>query len=117
MRKWIFISLISLTILSCGSPDNGNTSGTTNDTSTADLNTSGVDGKALYTSTCTACHGVDGKLGSNGSKDLTASALTLEERITILNNGVAGKAMMSYSSVFSPKEIQAIAEYTMTLGK
>ena len=79
--------------------------------------TSDIDGKALYTSTCVACHGVDGKLGTNGSKDLTASALTLEERMAVLNNGVPGTAMVAYNTIYSPKEIQAIAEYTMELGK
>jgi cytochrome c6 len=115
MRKWIFISLISLTVWACGGSDNGSTTGT--DTPSANLNTSDINGKALYMTTCVACHGANGKLGTNGSKDLTASALTLEERISILNNGVKGTAMIAYNSIYSPKEIQAIAEYTMELGK
>ena len=117
MRKWIFISLISMTVWACGGADTGSSSTETDDTPTANLNTSDIDGKALYTSTCVACHGVDGKLGTNGSKDLTASALTLEERMAVLNNGVPGTAMVAYNTIYSPKEIQAIAEYTMELGK
>ena len=107
-----------MTVWACGSSDNGSSSSTGDDTPKANLNTSDIDGKALYKSTCVACHGVDGKLGSNGSKDLTASALTLEERMAIITHGSkTNPQMMAYSSMYSPTEIQAIAEYTMELGK
>lgn len=71
------------------------------------------DGQAIFRQYCVVCHGADGKLGLNGAKDLTVSALTLEERINIVANGK--KLMTPFNEILSPEEIKAVAEYTQTL--
>ncbi len=73
------------------------------------------DGMAVFRQRCVTCHGADGTLGLNGAKDLTQSALTLEERVNIITNGK--KLMTPFGTVLTPEEIQAVAEYTLTLKK
>ena len=70
-------------------------------------------GAAIYKKYCVLCHGADGKLGLNGSKDITASAFTLEERMVLIQNGK--NTMTPFKDILTPEEIKAVAEYTMTL--
>lgn len=49
-----------------------------------------LSGKAFYEQKCVVCHGLDGKLGASGSKDLTQSILTTEEIRTIIQKGKNG---------------------------
>lgn len=74
-------------------------------------NSDSIDGKKLYKTNCTLCHGSNGKLGANGSKDLTKSTFTLEDRISIITNGKG--AMAPYKGILSEEEIKAVAEYTL----
>ena len=72
-----------------------------------------VDGGAVYKQYCVLCHGADGKMGTNGAKDLTQSAFSLEERIEMIKNG---KGLMTpFKEILSDDEIKAVAEYTFTL--
>ena len=73
------------------------------------------DGMAIFRQYCVVCHGADGKLGLNGAKDLTASVLTMEERINVIANG--RKLMTPFNEILSADEIKAVAEYTQTLKK
>lgn len=70
-------------------------------------------GKKVFKTNCAVCHGIDGKLGANGSKDLTKSAMTMEERKGIIKNGKG--AMVGLGTLLKPEEIDAVAEYTFTL--
>ncbi len=71
------------------------------------------DGMAIFKKYCVACHGADGKLGLNGARDLSQSALTLEERVSMVTKG---KNMMTpFGEILSQEEIRAVAEYTQTL--
>ena len=73
----------------------------------------GPDGMAIFRQYCILCHGADGKLGLNGAKDLSKSALTLEERIAMVEKG---KGLMTpFGEMLSPEEIKAVAEYTLAL--
>ncbi len=72
-----------------------------------------VDGEQVYKKYCLLCHGVDGKLGLNGAKDLTASPLSKAERIVLIKNGK--NAMTPFEGLLSESEIEAVAEYTMQL--
>ena len=64
---------------------------------------------------CELCHGANGKLGFNDAKDLTASVLSRAEMIMQVSNG-KGK-MMPYKNVLTAKEVEAVVDYTRTLGK
>ncbi|HAD15081.1 MAG TPA: cytochrome C [Saprospirales bacterium] len=70
-------------------------------------------GQSVFRERCVVCHGADGKLGLNGAKDLTQSALSLEERIEIITNGK--KLMTPFGTVLSADEINAVAAYTLTI--
>lgn len=72
------------------------------------------DGMAIFRQYCTTCHGADGKLGLNGAKDLSASTLSLDERIQTITYGK--KVMTPFNEVLSPEEIKAVAEYTQKLA-
>ena len=67
----------------------------------------------LYKINCALCHGEDGKLGANGSKDLTASPLTLEERVAIISNGKGN--MTAFQGKLPQHQIEALAAYTFEL--
>lgn len=81
--------------------------------SKATAESSDPDGMAIFRQYCVTCHGADGKLALNGAKDLTASTLTLEERLNIIANGK--KLMTPFNEILTPEEIKAVAEYTQTL--
>ena len=68
---------------------------------------------AVFRKNCITCHGADGKLGLNGAKDLSASAISVEERMEIITNGK--KLMTPFKALLSAEEIKAVATYTMTL--
>jgi len=72
-----------------------------------------VDGAKIYKLNCTICHGSNGKLGISGSKDLTKSILSKEERIQLIKNGK--NAMLPFKALLSEEEIEAVAEYTFQL--
>jgi mono/diheme cytochrome c family protein len=74
-----------------------------------------VDGAQVYKTRCELCHGTDGKLGANGSKDLTVSDFDLNERIAMISNGKG--VMTAFKDILSLAEIKAVAEYSMTLKK
>jgi cytochrome c6 len=102
MKNIIFFKLlITILIYSC-SPKKAD-----------DNKTKSVSGFTVFKKHCVNCHGNDGRMGLNGAKPLPDSKMTLEERITHINNGKG--AMQPYKGVLSPAEIKAVAEYTMTL--
>ncbi len=74
---------------------------------------SNVDTAAIWKTHCQLCHGADGKLGLNGAKDLTASPLSLDERIQVITKG--RNTMASYEATLTAEEIAAIAKYTTKL--
>lgn len=98
-------------ILACaGSGDKNNST-----SKKADKKVAALDGKKIYKANCVTCHGMDGKLGINGSKDLTLCELDLEERIALITNGKG--VMTAFSNLLSEEKIKAVAEYTLTLKK
>jgi len=73
------------------------------------------DGKSLYIDRCTSCHGMDGKMGFGGAKDITATSKSLEEIILQVTYGKG--AMAAYKNILTPDEIYAVSEYALTLHK
>ena len=102
MKKILFPVFLALLIYACAGKEN-----TTTDPKTV------ADGQAVYKKYCTLCHGSDGKLGVNGSKDINVSTLTLEERKTLIREGK--NLMTPFKGVLSEDEIHAVASYTMTM--
>lgn len=70
-------------------------------------------GQELYQQKCVSCHGSDGKLGVAGAKDITASMLSLDERIQLITNGK--NTMPAFGPQLSEEEIKKVAEYSVTL--
>jgi mono/diheme cytochrome c family protein len=74
---------------------------------------SNVDGKAVYTRYCALCHGDDGKREANGAKDITVSVMSLKERVALIKSGK--NLMTSFDGILTPEEMEAAAQYSMTL--
>ena len=102
MYKIIFSLFLVVLIFACGNQTNSNTG-------------NAPDGEAIYKKYCTLCHGADGKLGLNGSKDISISTLTEAERIEQITNGK--NTMTPFKGILSDEEIKAVAAYSMTLTK
>ena len=71
-----------------------------------------INGKEIFEQKCTLCHGNDGKLGANGSKDLSASLLDHKGMVEIITNGK--NMMASYKETLTPEQIEAVAKYIET---
>jgi len=72
--------------------------------------------KELFEQNCASCHGVDGKLGNSGAKDLTKSNLSDEEIVKIINEGKNGMPPMK-GILETDQNISAVAEYVKKLRK
>lgn len=68
-------------------------------------------GKSLYSTYCVACHGDNGDAGLSGAKNLRTSALSPEEKMSIIKNG---KSSMPGFSQLSDDEVKSILLYTDT---
>jgi len=102
----VFLFLIGFA-LACANKDNTKDSNTKPAAETA-----AIDGAKIYKQNCELCHGPDGKLAANGSKDLTLTDFDLNERILQITKGKG--TMMAYENILSLAEIRAVAKYTLT---
>lgn len=93
-------------LLACGSAPDARTAVGTN---------GNPDGAALFDMYCTLCHGGDGKLGINGAKDLTASALSREEMIAVVTHG--RNTMAPFKQVLDPGQVEAVVDHVRALPK
>ncbi len=109
MTRYFIFTLLVLVTFACGAKDSKSSSEETAEAKPA------IDGAKLFKQNCELCHGADGKLGANGSKDLTISELDLNERIAMVTKGKG--VMMAFENILSLSEIKAVAEYSMTLKK
>ncbi len=108
LKKSIIFSILVFAIFACGSKENKNSMAPVTAAAPA------VDGAKIFKQSCELCHGSDGKLGANGSKDLTVSELDLDARIAMITKG---KGLMTpFENILSLSEIKAVAEFTMTLN-
>ncbi len=102
MYKLMILLFLAVLIIACAGKENNTTA-------------SKNDGEAIYKKYCVLCHGIDGKLGLNGSKDITISLLTEAERVVQITKGK--NTMTPYEGILSPEEIKAVAAYSMSLTK
>ena len=118
-RSIAFGMIIGIVIMSC----QGKKADTSNATSPAAESTpvaapavvDNAAGKKTFETYCILCHGADGKLGLNGSKDLTISERPIEERIAQVTNGKG--TMTPFKDILTEEEIKAVAQYTLSLKK
>lgn len=113
----LVIAILSLVACQGKKADSAATEGSTTTTPApaAAAEAALAEGKKIFNTYCILCHGADGKLGLNGSKDLTISILTTEERITQVTNG---KGLMTpFKEILTEAEIKAVVSYTETLKK
>jgi len=110
MKKLIVLLPLMVMIWACsGGESNNSKSKKEKKVAKADA----PDGKKIFKINCVLCHGSDGKLGVNGSKDLTKSEISLNEAITQITNGKG--LMAAYEPILTKEEIKAVAEYTISL--
>ncbi len=100
MYRSLIIITFTLILLACGGKP-------------ANKYATAADGEEIYKNRCVVCHGIDGKLGLNGSKDLTVSKVTEAERIVQITKGK--NTMTPFEGILTPEEIKAVAAYSMTL--
>ncbi|GAA5220754.1 c-type cytochrome [Membranihabitans marinus] len=70
-------------------------------------------GKEIYKKYCVSCHGIDGKLLTNGALDLSLSRISLDERKKIITHGRVN--MVGFENVLSSAQIDSVATFTQTL--
>lgn len=71
-----------------------------------------VNGKEIYEQKCMLCHGKDGKLAANGSKDLSATQLSHADIVKTITDGK--NMMASYKGTLTPEQIEAVSNYIET---
>ncbi|MFT7449594.1 MAG: mono/diheme cytochrome c family protein [Patescibacteria group bacterium] len=69
----------------------------------------GVNAKQLFKNYCAICHGTTGNLNVNGATDLTASILSLEERVAQVYHGRG--LMTPFKGLLKDHEIMAVTKY------
>jgi mono/diheme cytochrome c family protein len=72
----------------------------------------GVDGAAIYASSCAGCHGADGSGGFGGP--VAGTSMNLGQVVTITADGQGG--MPGFSGQLSAAEIDAVSAFVLTLG-
>lgn len=113
----IFAALIGF-VVACGGSEDTTDSATTEKTTAANTPKPAADapdGEKIYKQNCIACHGLYGDMGASGAFNLQTSELTVEERVNVVTNG--RNTMAAWGSLLKEDQIQAVAEYTMTLSK
>jgi cytochrome c6 len=104
MKTYIAAFVIFIGILACGGGGDKGTEGT--------LSESELRGEKTFLKYCVTCHGKDGKLGLNGSKDINVSTLSFQERILLVTNGK--NTMTPFKGILSDAEIADVVAYSMT---
>ena len=80
----------------------------------AALASAGPSGEKIYKTRCVTCHGSKGNMGANGAANLAMSELPVNERVQVITHG--RKVMNAFKNILTPEEIEAVAEYSMTLS-
>ena len=115
MRNYRITLIVIITALIIACQSNGEKKSTTSPTSKPKpkKEVAKINGEKIYKMNCVVCHGMDGNLGLNGSKDINASELTLEERIELVAKGK--NTMTPFEALLKEDQIKAVAEYTFKL--
>lgn len=68
-------------------------------------------GEKVFRAKCTRCHGLDGRKGKKGAKDLNLSTKSIEFRINQIKKGK--DKMPSFATRLNEEQINAVALYTI----
>ena len=74
-----------------------------------------MDGKEIYSTNCSKCHGNDGKMQAMGATDLSVSSLNRTVAFEIIKKGK--NAMVGFEGALSDDQIASVAEYIETLRR
>jgi cytochrome c oxidase cbb3-type subunit 3 len=74
-------------------------------------------GRDAYGKYCVSCHGPQGQgmVGPNLTDEFWIHGGGVKNVYAVIKNGVAAKGMISWQLVFTPKQIQEIASYVLSL--
>lgn len=74
-------------------------------------------GKELYTKNCVACHGTggEGTVGPNLTDEFWIHGGGIKNVFMTISNGVPAKGMIAWKSQLSPKQIQAVSSYVLSI--
>jgi cytochrome c oxidase cbb3-type subunit 3 len=74
-------------------------------------------GKSEFKKYCVSCHGSDGQgvVGPNLTDDYWIHGGGIKNVYTTIKQGIPAKGMISWQLVFTPKQIQEIASYVLSL--
>jgi cytochrome c oxidase cbb3-type subunit III len=75
------------------------------------------EGKKIFLENCAACHGMEGQgtIGPNLVDQYWLHGGGVKNIFKTIKNGVAGKSMRAWQNDFSPKQMQEVASYIITL--
>lgn len=76
----------------------------------------GVSGGLLFQQNCSNCHGMDGKLGNSGAKDLSQSTLTDAEIVKILEEGKNAMPPMAML-MENPSDMDSVIVFVKSLRR
>lgn len=110
------VSLFIVTLFLVASCDGSSveTSSTSTDSGTS---VNAPDGAALYSTHCATCHGLDGKLGKSGSKDLTQTTLQFLDIKKTIETGTIGGMPRFKGILKDDAEIDAVVQYVLLLKR
>ncbi len=74
-------------------------------------------GKQIFTTNCTPCHGPDagGTVGPNLTDPNWIHGGGIKNVFTTVKNGVPAKGMITWSTLLTPKQIQQVSSYILSL--
>jgi cytochrome c oxidase cbb3-type subunit III len=74
-------------------------------------------GKTIWTQNCVVCHKVQGQglVGPNLTDDFTIHGCSYRQIVYFISIGAPAKGMIAWNTKLSPKDIQEVASYIMTL--
>jgi len=74
-------------------------------------------GKEIFSKNCVACHGgnLEGGVGPNLTDEYWIHGGGIKNIFKVITEGVAAKGMISWKSQLSPKQIQEVSSYIMSL--
>ena len=106
--QYLFVLITVFFLFSCSGEINEKSLNQNGETQIVSLS-----GEKIFKQYCVLCHGIDGKLGLNGSKDLTISKLPMDSVIHQIRKGKG--AMLPYKDVLNEAEIDSVINYVISL--